>query len=67
VSPDSHVQVFKFEGLTSAQATAQASSIIGIACELVRDGFHVSRDIAFGDVLLLKAELKPMADKPTSD
>lgn len=47
-----HVRAFDFKGLDASEASVLASSMLGTALELVRDGFVVTRKVEGGVVLL---------------
>lgn len=48
-----HTKTYHFEGLTAEQSASLASTIVGGALELVRDGYHVTRDVR-DDIVVLK-------------
>lgn len=49
-----HTKTYHFKGLTGSQSASLASQVVGGAVELVRDGFHVTRDVQWGHTLVLK-------------
>jgi hypothetical protein len=58
------VRKFDFRDLTPLEAAARASALVGVAVELVRDGYHITRENLCGVILLTSTPIVKREESP---